>query len=94
MLGPNLQAMRGSRLVAFAVGVVVATSCGSSQPTGTSPTAASIDLCADKLPPVPAGLTNGKLVGTINTGRILTIEASKAGTSPAYIDAGGFRNVS
>jgi hypothetical protein len=43
---------------------------------------------------VPAGLTNGKLVGTINTGRILTIEASKAGTSPAYIDAGGFRNVS
>ena len=87
--------MRGSRLVALVVGVIVATSCGTPQPTGTSPIAPSVDLCADTQPPVPAGSTNGKLVATINQGRILmAIETAGAGTiALAYIDAGGLHVV-
>jgi Tol biopolymer transport system component len=68
------------------------TACGSGpQSTGTSPVAPSVDLCADTLAPVPAGPTNGKLVGTINKGRILmAIERAGVGTiALAYIDAGG-----
>ena len=86
---------RGSRLVALVVGVIVATSCGTPQPTGTSPIAPSVDLCADTQPPVPAGSTNGKLVATINQGRILmAIETAGAGTiALAYIDAGGLHVV-
>lgn len=76
---------------------MVVTACGSSgpQPVGTSPLAPRVDLCADTLPPVPAGPTNGKLVGTIDKGRILIgIEAAAAGTiALAYIDAGGLHVV-
>ena len=73
---------------------VTACSCGP-QPTGTSATTPSVDLCADTHSPVPAGLTAGKLVGTINNGRILIgIETAGAGTiALAYIDAGGFHEV-
>jgi hypothetical protein len=93
--------MRGSRLVALVVGVIVATSCGTPQPTGTTPIAPSVDLCADTLAPVSAGPTNGTLVGIINQGRILIgIEAvPPAGTveegtiALAYIDAGGLHVV-
>jgi Tol biopolymer transport system component len=63
------------------------TACSSSgpQPAGTRST----------LSPVPAGATNGKLVGTINQGRILIgIEAAEVGTiALAYIDAGGLHVV-
>jgi dipeptidyl aminopeptidase/acylaminoacyl peptidase len=95
MVSPTFGAMRGSRLIALVVGVIVASSCGTPQPTGTGPAASSIDLCADKLAPVPAGITNGKLVGTINEGRILiAIESTQAGTiALAYIDAGGLHVV-
>src|SRR5689334_2955887 len=69
---------------------VVVTGCSSSgpQPAGTGSTAPSVDLCADEVPPVPAGPTNGKLVGSINKGRILmAIETAGAGTiALAYID--------
>src|SRR6266516_3225355 len=75
---------------------MAATACSSGpQPTGTRPVAPSVDLCADKLPPGACGPTNGKLVATINTGRILVgIEAAGAGTiALAYIDAGGLHVV-
>ncbi len=63
--------------------------------------APSVDLCADALAPVPAGPTNGKLVGTVNQGRILiAIEAvppagaAEEGTiGLAYIDASGIHVV-
>ena len=75
---------------------VAVTACSSgAQPTGTRPTAPSVDGCTDTLAPVPAGLTNGKLVGTINQGRILIgIEAAGTGTiALAYIDTGGLHVV-
>jgi Tol biopolymer transport system component len=72
----------------------------SSPPTPSSATVSpsaseTVDLCADTLPPVPAGPTGGKLVGTINKGRILIgIEAAGPGTiALAYIDAGGLHVV-
>ena len=57
--------------------------------------APTIDLCADTLSPPPAGATNGKLVGTINQGRILmAIGIAGAGTvALAYIDASGLHVV-
>jgi WD40 repeat protein len=84
----------GTCLTCVLVSVTVAvTACSSSGPhsAGTRSMAPSVDLCADTLQPVPAGPTNGKLVGTINQGRILIgIEAAGAGTiALAYIDAGG-----
>lgn len=72
------------------------TACSSGpQPTGTSPMAPIVDLCADTLSPVSAGPTNGKLIGTINQGRIVIgIETAGAGTiALAYIDAGGLHVV-
>src|SRR3989442_1943199 len=64
---------------------VTACSCGGAQPAGTRST----------LSPVPAGATNGKLIGTINQGRILVgIEAAQMGTTAlVYIDAGGLHVV-
>jgi dipeptidyl aminopeptidase/acylaminoacyl peptidase len=55
----------------------------------------TVDLCADTLPPVPAGPTSGKLAGAISQGRILIgIEASGPGTiALAFIDAGGLHVV-
>src|SRR5438874_8564374 len=73
------------------------TACSSSgpQPAGTRSMAPNVDLCADTVAPVPAGPTTGKLVGTINQGRILmAIETAAAGTiALAYIDAGGLHVV-
>ena len=73
--------------------MLAVTACSSSgpQPAGTRSLAPTVDLCADALQPVPAGPTNGKLVGTINQGRILmAIETAVGGTiALAYIDAGG-----
>jgi len=85
----------GTYLKCMLVSVTMAvTACSSPrpQPTGTSP---MVDLCADKLSPVPAGPTTGKLVGTINQGRILmAIEIAGAGTvALAYIDASGLHVV-
>src|ERR1041384_847327 len=76
---------------------VAVTGCSSSGPqrSGTGSAAPTVDLCADEVPPVPAGPTNGKLVGSINKGRILmAIETAGAGTiALAYIDAGGLHVV-
>jgi hypothetical protein len=75
---------------------VAVTSCGSGpQPAGTRSMAPSVDLCADMLSALPAGATNGKLVGTINQGRILIgIGAARVGTiALAHIDAGGLHVV-
>jgi dipeptidyl aminopeptidase/acylaminoacyl peptidase len=76
---------------------VAVTACGSGgpQPAGSRSMAPSVDLCADTLSPVPAGATNGKLVGTINQGRILIeIGTFEAGTiALAYIDASGLHVV-
>lgn len=85
----------GTYLICMLVSVTMAvTACSSPgpQPTGTSP---MVDLCADKLSPVPAGPTTGKLVGTINQGRILmAIGIAGAGTvALAYIDASGLHVV-
>jgi dipeptidyl aminopeptidase/acylaminoacyl peptidase len=94
----------GTYLKCMLVSVTMSvTACSSSgpPPTGTSPMAPSVDLCADTLQQVPAGPTNGKLVGAINQGRILIgIEAVppagavEEGTiALAYIDAGGLHVV-
>ncbi len=82
-------------LTSLLVCVTVAlTACGINgpQPARATSTAPAVDLCADTLQPVPAGVTDGKLVGTINQGRILmSIETAGAGTiALAYLDAGGF----
>ena len=94
---PGPQGIRRPWLLALVVGVIVTTSCssGGPQPIGTSPMAPTIDLCADTLSPPPAGATNGKLVGTINQGRILmAIGIAGAGTvALAYIDASGLHVV-
>src|SRR5438093_13780764 len=83
-----------SLLVCMTVAVTACSSSGP-QPAGTRSIAHGVDLCADTLSPVPAGATNGKLVGTINQGRILIgIEAAGVGTiALAYIDAGGLHSV-
>jgi Tol biopolymer transport system component len=87
----------GTYLICVLVSVaMVVTSCSSGpQPTGTGPMTPSVDLCADRLSSLTAGPTNGKLVGTINQGRILIgIEAAGAGTiALAYIDAVGLHVV-
>ncbi len=85
-------------LTSLLVCVTVAlTACGSNgpQPARATSTARGVDLCADTLQPVPAGVTNGKLVSTINQGRILIgIGVAGAGTiALAYIDAGGLHVV-
>src|SRR5712691_8984858 len=68
-----------SLLVYVTVAVTACSSSGAQQ-AGTRSVAPKVDLCADKLPPVRAGPTNGKLVGTINRGRILIgIEAAEVG---------------
>src|SRR5258706_12899483 len=81
-------------LTSLLVCVTVAlTACGINgpQPARATSTAPAVDLCADTLQPVPAGVTDGKLVGTINQGRLLIgIEAGGAGgIAPAYIDSCG-----
>src|SRR5438034_805760 len=91
------EAMRtclASLLVCMTVAVTACSSSGP-QPAGTRSIAHGVDLCADTSSPVPAGATNGKLVGTINQGRILIgIEAAGVGTiALAYIDAGGLHVV-
>ena len=72
---------------------VTVTGCSSTgpQPAGARSTEPSAGPCANKPSPVPAGATIGKLVGTINTGRILfSIETNQVGTiALAYIDPGG-----
>ena len=81
-------------VVVAAVLAIAGCSPGSSAAVSPRPSE-SVDMCADNLPPVPAGLTAGELVGTIDRGRILfAIEATVPGTiALAYIDAGGLHVV-
>src|SRR5712691_524509 len=85
-------------LTSLLVCVTVAlTACGINgpQPPRATSSTPAVDLCADTLQPVPAGVTNGKLVSTINQGRILIgIGLAGVGTiALAYVDAGGLHVV-